>query len=52
MDNCWFDEVESWSIITALAEVGVLIYCAGYKAWDLGDGFGIGAEDEGEGCGE
>ena len=48
MDDCWFDEVESWSVVATLAEVWVLVYCTWDETGDFGGGLGVGAEDEGE----
>ena len=52
MDDCRFHQPESRCVIAALAEIGILIYRARDETGDLGDAFGVGAEDEGEGCGE
>lgn len=49
MDERGLDVAELTGVVAALAEVWVLVYGAGDEAGDFGDGFGVGAEDEGEG---
>jgi len=49
MNERRLDVTELACVVAALAEVGVLVYGARDEAGDFGDGFGVGAEDEGEG---
>ena len=49
MDEGRFEVGEARGVVTALAEVRVLVDGAGDQAGDFGCEFGIGAEDEGEG---
>ena len=49
MNEGRLDEAELIRVVAALSEVGVLVDGAGDQAGDLGDLFGVGAEDEGEG---
>lgn len=49
MDERGLDVAELTGVVAALAEVWVLVYGTGDEAGDFGDGFGVGAEDEGEG---
>ena len=48
MDQCRFDETQSWGVIPALAEIRVLIYRTGDEAGNLGDSLDVRAEDEGK----
>lgn len=52
MDDGRFDVAHARRDVAALAEVRVLVDGAGDEAGDFGHFFGIGAEDEGEACGE
>ena len=52
MDDCWLDVPDARGVVAALAEIGVLVDGAGDQTWDLCDFLWVGAEDEGEGCGE
>lgn len=52
MNDGWFEIAQSRGDITALPEIGVLVYGTGDEAGNLGYLFGIRAEDEWKTCGE
>lgn len=52
MDDGWFEIAQPRGDVTALPEIGILVYGTGDEARDLGYLFGVRAEDERETCGE
>lgn len=48
MDYCRFLQVEPWSVVTALAEIRVLVNGTRNETGNFGNGFGVRAENEGE----
>lgn len=52
MDDCRLWKLHLWSIVTALAEIRILIDSAGNETWYFGDLFGVVTEDEREASGE
>lgn len=52
MDYGGFEKFEPWSVVSALAEIRILIDCTRDQTGNLGDLLGIIAKNEGERCRE